>query len=188
MTTIHLEGRDIPAFLRGGYSGNKFQVRVCETVTIPADAGLWSGGSRSQYVGVDMVSYTRYPLSYDNTSPWNEARKEHTVKLEPGKAIVEHSMFCGKDMGLRIYIHPDNATKLLPVKVELDPVEQLVLNATASYKSSYNGKDRYQMATEYSKNPPSRTEWSAAKESLRVKGLLDARGAITVKGKNAVTR
>jgi hypothetical protein len=189
MTTIYLEGRDIPASLRGDYKGNKFSVVVCETVTIPMDAGLWSGGSRNSYCGVDMVTGERSSVPFAHTSPWNGERKDIEVKLEPGKAVVESIMFQGKDLGLRIYLHPDNATKLLPVKSELTELEKIVLKATKSLKSSYGGKDRYEMTLGYDQSMgrevPTRAQWEAAKQTLIASGHLDKRGAITVKGKNA---
>lgn len=190
MTTIYLEGRDVPTVLRGSYTGNKFKIEVCETMTIPMDAGLWSGGSRNSYHGVDMVTGQTWPVAFEHTSPWNSERKNIEVKLAPGKAVVEHSMFCGKDMGLRIYLHPDNATKLLPVKSELTELEKTVLKATRSFKSSYGGKDRYEMTLGYDRlmgrEVPSRAQWDAAKQTLIASGHLDKRGAITVKGRNAI--
>lgn len=188
MTTIYLEGRDIPASLRGSYTGNKFKVEVCETVTIPADAGLWSGGSRSNYHGVDLATGQRSQLSFSLASPWDNQRRDREVKLVPGKAVVESIMFQGKDLGLRIYLHPDNATKLLPVKTELSEHELFVLKATRHYKSSYGGKDRFELATEYNyghEKYPSREQWDAAKQALIASGHLNKAGAITVKGKNA---
>ena len=194
MTTIYLEGRDIPTALRGSYTGNKFKVEVCETVTIPADAGLWSGGSRNSYCGVDLATGMRSPVTFEHTSPWNEARRNIEVKLAPGKAVVEHIMFQGKDLGLRIYLHPDNATKLLPVKSELSDYERVVLVATRRFKSSYMGRDRYDMAErDYSCKQimdcevfPTREQWDAAKQSLIASGHLNKAGAITVKGRNAI--
>lgn len=189
MATIYLESRDIPAALRGDYKGNKFSVVICETVTIPADAGLWEGGSRNSYHGIDMLTGERFELSFSQTSPWNEARRNAEVKLVPGRAVIEEIMFQGKDLGLRIYLHPDNAAKLLPVKSELTGHELFVLKATREYKSSYGGQDRFQMATAYNfsnASYPTREQWDAAKQTLITSGHLDKRGAITVKGKNAI--
>lgn len=44
MDTIYLESNGVPAHMRGSYTGKKFQLRVCSEVSIPIDAGLWSGG------------------------------------------------------------------------------------------------------------------------------------------------
>ena len=193
MTTIHLEGRDILPALRGNYQGNKFRLEVCETVTIPADAGLWSGGSRDHWYAVEFSTGREMAFPGQQFSPWNDERKSRQVKLEPGFVVICHTMFQGKDLGLHIYLHPDNASKLLPAApAALSELEQRVLNATARLKSSYGGKDRYQMDTDYDRSMgravPSRQEWEATKSVLISMGLLDKRGAITVKGRNAVKR
>lgn len=47
-------------------------------------------------------------------SPWTALAEGKTVALQPGIAIVEKSVFCGKEMALRVYIHPDNMVKFLP--------------------------------------------------------------------------
>jgi hypothetical protein len=144
-TAIHLEPSQVPTVLRGSYAGYKYKVLVCESVTIPATAGLWNSGSRDSYQGVELATGKRYPLTMESEAPWG-TRRDIEVQLDNGKAVVEHSIFCGKDMGLTFYIHPSNAIGLIPAKVELTPYERLVLVATRSLKSSYAGRDRYQMA------------------------------------------
>jgi hypothetical protein len=195
MNTIHLDANQVPANMRGSYTGKKFKARVCETITIPADAGLWSGGSRETYHVIELESGHTVPAADHMAAPWDN-RSDNTITLKPGYAVVMHSMFCGKDMGLTFYLHSDNAAAYLPAPSELSDHERLVLIATRSYKSSYGGQDRYQMMQrdcEYksdyrngSKTFPSRSEWDAAKASLVTKELLDKRGAITVKGRNAI--
>lgn len=190
MTAIHLDPGMVPAAMRAGYDGRKFQAIVCEQVTIPMDAGLWSGGSRETYRVIRMDDGATVDAVNHNAAPWNNSRREITVRLEPGICVVQHSMFCGKDMGLRFYVHADNAAKLLPAPTgELSNTEKMVLDAAAGLKSSYQGKDRYQMTADnmrYSgKTMPSRADWDAAKASLIGKGLLNKAGAITTSGRNA---
>jgi len=194
LNTIYLEPAMVPAHLRGAYRGTKFQAEVCESMSIPSDAGLWSGGSREVYSAIDFATGQQMAIPGQHLSPWNAARTEHKVELKPGFAIVRHSMFCGKDMGLTFYVHPENATKLLPAPVELTPHEKTVLEATCGLKSSYNGKDRYEMSLDNSrwerKGTPfmSRAEWDAAKASLIGRGMLNKAGAVTVAGRNANRR
>jgi hypothetical protein len=162
-------------------------------MTIPSDAGLWSGGSRELFHAIDFATGEHASIPGQTAAPWDGARRELTVPIKPGFAIVEHSMFCGKDMGLTFYLHPDNATRLLPPVVELSEHERLMLSATASLKSSYGGKDRYEMSKDnvrYGNQEalakfPTRAEWDAAKQSLIGRGLLNKAGAITVAGRNA---
>jgi hypothetical protein len=191
MNAIYLEPALVPASLRGGYAGKMFKAVVCTEATIPIDAGLWSGGSREVYTAIEFATGRQASFPGQDEAPWG-ARQERTVKLEPGLAVVRHSMFCGKDMGLTFYLHPANAAQLLPApSAELTKYEKLVLHATCSFKSSYGGRDRYQMAqcdARYGKDFqsfPTREQWDAAKQSLIAKGLLNKAGAVTVAGRNA---
>jgi len=194
MNTIHLEANQVPATLKGAYDGRMFKAHVCEQVTIPSTAGLWDGGSREYYKLIRLADGQATPFPNQSEAPWG-ARKEILFNITPDFVVVEHSIFCGKDMGLTFYVHPSNAIKLLPAPVELTAIERLVLDATRSLKSSYMGRDRYQMKLEdyrYSADAkngiafPTRAQWEQAKADLYAKGFLNKAGAITVKGKNAI--
>jgi hypothetical protein len=193
---IYLDPNMVPAALRGAYSGKKFKAVVCTQTTIPADAGLWSGGTRNTYQIIDLETGRALQASDNMSAPWDQSRKDRMIAIWPGIAVVEHSQFCGKDMGLTFYVHPDNAAKLLPApSAELTNHESIVLQATCSYKSSYNGKDRYEMArprswerAELLAAYPTREQWDAAKQTLIAKGLLNKAGAVTPAGRNARTR
>jgi hypothetical protein len=185
----------VPAQLRGAYTGKQFKAIVCTEMTIPADAGLWAGGSRDRYSAIDFASGRQVSFPGQQAAPWDDSRRERHIKLEPSFAVVEHTIFQGKDLGLTFYLHPDNATKLLPPSHELSECEKLVLLYTATRKSSYMGKDRYAMAIDdarygYGENrnrrTPTREQWDAAKQSLIGKTLLNKAGAITPAGRNAI--
>lgn len=197
MQTIYLDANQVPPALRGAYSGKKFAARVSETVTVPSDAGLWSGGSRDVYTLIELASGVTHPMPGQSASPFDGARQERIVPLKPGFAIVRHSTFCGKDMGLTFYVHPGNAATLLPAPTaELSPVARLVLKYTKERKASYNGQDRYDMAESDMRygghaikalgvdTMPTRDEWNAAKALLIADGYLNKAGAITTKGRN----
>lgn len=190
MQTIYLEPAQVPAALRASYSGKKFKAQVCESVDIPADAGLWDHGSRSHYFAVELQSGAQVAIPGQASAPWDESRRSQSVALKPGFAIVLHRMFSGQDMGLTFYIHPVNAAAMLPPSVDLSDVQKIVLKATRDYKASYNGQDRYDLAKPYSRDAlalyPSREQWEAAKASLIAGGFLNKAGAITVKGRNAI--
>lgn len=192
MTTVYLDPKQVPTQLAAGYTGKKFKARVTESVHIPMTAGLWDGGSCDTYRVVRIADGAAMMPTAEGAAPWDNERKARDIKLEPGFCVIEHSIFCGKDMGLTFHVHPADAAPLLPSTTELDPTEQLVLNATAAFKASYNGRDRYDMATDdlrYARAPyPTRDAWNTAKEALISKGLLTKAGAITTAGRNAVKR
>jgi len=196
MNAIYLEPAQVPQHLRSGYNGKKFKAVVCTSVTIPADAGLWGGGSRDTYRAVNLNTGHAISFPGQDLAPWGHGRAERVFNLSPGIAVVQSSIFCGKDMGLTFHVHPDNAALLLPAPVaDLTPHQRLVLIATRSLKASYNGQDRYTMArgehhcTQLLKVNgclyPTRGEWDAAKAVLMQRGLLNRAGAITPAGRNA---
>lgn len=187
---IYLDPKQVPSQLTSGYSGRKFKAVVCETVTIPSDAGLWDGGSREKYHVVRLADGAALPAAEHNAAPWDNGRRDRTVNLESGVCVVKHSVFCGKDMGLTFYVHPSDATAMLPAPAaDMTETEKLVLQATRSFKSSYGGRDRYQMATDglrYDGKPyPTRAQWDEAKAELVTRGYLNKAGAITTAGRNA---
>jgi hypothetical protein len=190
METIYLESRLVPATLRGSYRGNKFKARICESMTVPSNAGLWSDGSRNVFYAVRMADGVDVALSDQMAAPWDTSRRDKAIAITPGIVVVCHSMFCGKDRGLTFYLHPLDAAPLLAAPVELNDVERHVL-ASRGYKSSYMGKDRYQMqrdSVRWSRDPspfPTRVEWNAAEEDLKCRGYLTKAGAITPAGRNA---
>lgn len=188
-TVTHLEANQVPATLRGNYSGKRFRAIIAERVTIPASAGNWDGGSRQTFALLDMTTGESVPASDNVSAPW-DPRQDRVIELRPGYCVREHSIFCGKDMGLRFYVHPDNAAKLLPAPAApLTAHERMVLDATCTLKASYGGRDRYQMVTDdlrfARKEYPTRAQWDEAKAALIAKGLLNKAGAVTVAGRNA---
>lgn len=190
MKTVYLEPSQVPPALRSNYSGKQFRAQVCEQVTIPCDAGLWSGGSRDHYSAMDISTGRQLPIPGQSAAPWDATRRDIPVTIKPGFAIVRHTVSQGKDLGITFFLHPENAAAMLPAPIELTPHEKIVLSATAQYKASYNGQDRYQMAIPYNRalleQYPTREQWEAAKQSLIARGFLNKAGAITVKGRNAI--
>jgi hypothetical protein len=188
--TIHLEPKMVPAHLRGTYAGKKFTAIVTENVHIPASAGIWDGGSRTTYSLVRLSDGGSMAASENTSAPWDNARQSRNIALIPGVIVVEHRIFRGADMGLTFYVHPQDTAAMLPAPVDLTVHERFVLEATRSYKSSYGGMDRYEMATrdaQYrNKFAPTRDEWNATKEALIKRGYLNKSGAITTAGRNAI--
>lgn len=186
MNTIYLDSKDVPQYLRDGYTGKTFKAIVTDTITVPQDAGVWSGGSRDTYSFVELATGRSVPSPCQQPSPWNKERQEFSSPLPVGIAMVMRSWFCGKDMGLTFYVHPDSAAKLLPAATaELTETQKMVLNATASLKSSYNGKDRYENSKPYDSMSHAEVEARLAK----VEAIFAASGNVVLKsGKRASDR
>lgn len=193
METTYLNPDQIPAHFKTGYPGKKFKARVTETVAIPSHAGLWDGGSRDTYTLVEIATGKTVTASDNYSAPWDDDRKSRNIALKPGYCVVQHTIFCGKDLGLTFHMLASDVAPMLPAPTDkLTRTESIVLAATRSFKASYNGQDRYSMSQDdmsYREQAmPSRDEWDAAKVSLIEKKLLNKAGAITTAGKNAIGR
>lgn len=182
MQTIYLEPSQVPAHLKGGYTGKTFRAEVTETVTIPAEAGLWSGGSRETYQAIELATGRSIAASDNVSAPWDKERKDQRIALRSGFAVVKSTMFCGKDLGLTFFVHPADAVKLLPpTDDEITPTERKVLGIIHCYKSSYR-------AEYYRRAGIKSAEVEAIKTGLYKRGYLTKSGAITPKGSNATER
>jgi len=187
----YLEKHEVPPIFAKAfpdYAGRKYRVEIAETVSLHDDS--WSGGSIVEYRGVDILTgevfapRQRYGNMFDNPSG-----RIPVVPLEEGKAIVAHQIFCGRDMGLKIYVHPNNVNKLLPPpEGGLTDDEYIVIEYTCSLKSSYGGVSNYRFREANRRTGITPQRWEAAKASLQSGGYLDKRGAVTVKGRNARKR
>lgn len=85
------------------YRGRTFRYRLTES---PMDVrSYWDGGSRDYFAIVRLADRAVLPIpaqsGFDRALPGADA-----VPMRPGFAIVEHSIFCGKDLGLTLYLHP----------------------------------------------------------------------------------
>lgn len=187
MHAIYLDSKDVPSQLRGSYVGKKFRAKVSLTGFIPSTAGNWDSGSRDTFTLVELSTGRSVPVSDNVSPPWGN-RSDRGFDMRPGFVLVEHSISMGKDIGLTFTVHPDDATKMLPSSVQLTVIQQLVLNSTARFKSSYGGMNRYEMAKsdQYGvQHFPTIAEWELAKSELIALKLLNAAGAITTAGRNA---
>lgn len=99
------------------FPSNKKQITTVEvTDSVSFYNTFWDGGSRNVYRAVKLENGTVSSLETGN-SPWSAVAEGKTVALEPGIAVVEESVFCGKIMPLRVYLHPSNVTPgFLPIE------------------------------------------------------------------------
>jgi hypothetical protein len=145
----------------------------------------WSGGTKYTYRGLDLATGEAHDPLIGNESGGHPCQPASpTVKLEPGKAIVCHKIFCGKDHGLVFYIHPDNLSKLLPAPAELPNDQRAVLEVICSIKGGQYRRDEFDRAGlgEYSAEHPGIVALASA-------GLVKINRAgavsVTVAGRNA---
>lgn len=167
------------------YRGHMFKLAFCETLDVRS---YWSGGSRDEFtfLRVDNGKAFRMPpqSAFDPRALGAEA-----VTITERMVCVEHSIFCGKDMGLTLHLPESVSAQVLEGVLENAPQvtrdEMVVLTCTASLKASYDGrKPRIDRAWEcYNLDLAG---WEKAKASLIERKLLNRAGAITPAGRNAV--
>jgi hypothetical protein len=93
------------------------KIRVAESITFYNT--FWDEGSRNVYKAVSLKDGTAASL-ITGISPWSAVAEGKTVNLEPGVAIVEESIFCGKVMRLTVHLHPSNVTPALEAHMTSD--------------------------------------------------------------------
>lgn len=160
MSITYLEREQIPAhFLRGfNYNGRKFKVQASGKVTIHDT--IWGGGTRSTWHMLRLADGALAPLDQSKRDPkpgdpfgWIPNVDGQSFDIPEGYAVVEHSIFCGKDMGLTFYVRPEALAPLLPPPAEIDQRDRRILGTFAGLKSgeyrrealaklSYTGADR----------------------------------------------
>lgn len=177
---MYLERNLVPEHLRLGYTGTRFRAEPVETVTIPSQAGVWDHGTRDVFSAIELNTGRSVPMPGQSSAPWDKDRQDRKIELKPGFAVVKHSMFCGKDMGLVFYVHPSDVAALIPNhgQDDLSETDKLVLAIIRSRKSAYRDD-------EYRRKGLKLSDVEAIKARLFEGGYLLKNGAITVKGKNA---
>jgi len=95
------------------YKGRRpIKVREAKSYRV---SDYWDGGSRTYTYFVDANTGTMLLDSevgfqvQTAANPFN--LRLGSVELRPGVAVVEHSIFRGKDVGLRVILHPDDYAK-----------------------------------------------------------------------------
>lgn len=186
MSTIHTDAPEVRKIAQAAfpdYTGRKFSVSPFSG-PMRLDS-CWEGGSRSYFVILNLDTMQHAPVPENGTPFSNGGQILQCSELPLNMAVVEHRIFLGKDAGIAIMVNPANLNRLaLPTAQELTAGERIVLSYTRSRKSSYNGRNRQQMAFDDSGFP--QAEWETAKASCIAKGLLNRAGAITDTGKNAI--
>jgi hypothetical protein len=84
------------------YKGRKIRVVESKDYTM---RDYWDGGSRDYAKAYELkTGFIAEPKAAVHT-PWHGAANA-TFDIPPGVAIVEHTIFCGKDAGITIYVTP----------------------------------------------------------------------------------
>lgn len=94
------------------YRGRKIKVSEHAKNSVRTNS-YWDGGSRDTFVVVTLATLRARPIAGINPLNPPDNWRDATV-IEPGTVIVEHSIFCGKDVGCRIHIREEDKN-LFPI-------------------------------------------------------------------------
>lgn len=111
MLTTNLDVIKIAKIAFPSYNGKRFQVEAGRPTSLPC---YWEGGSKDNWCFVDMATHKTRDVATNH--PLFEPDRPSVVPadLPENVAIVKHAIFCGKDMGLTVYVHPNAITPFLP--------------------------------------------------------------------------
>lgn len=85
----------------------KHKAFVQRTDTVVLSGTYWSGGSRSSYFLVDIASKKATPLDHVAPAQYGGPKNDPVQTLQPGQAVVEAGVFCGKPATPTVYLHED---------------------------------------------------------------------------------
>lgn len=109
--TDNVEVKRIAKLAFPEYRGRKFRFQV-QTYSIDLRS-YWDGGTRSYFKFVCLAD-GRVSIEVPVQSAFDKQIKGLDACTVPeGFVCVEHVIFCGKDLGLRLHVHPNNVAKLL---------------------------------------------------------------------------
>ena len=91
------------------YRGRKVAIEFTDKLTFH-DVN-WGGGTKNTY---RFIRADGAQTSLPTPAPWVNPFEGLTVDLPLDVLVVEHSVFCGHDMGIRIYANPCHLPKWLP--------------------------------------------------------------------------
>jgi hypothetical protein len=92
------------------YKGRKVKIRAATTYSM---SNYWDGGTRDYVMAYHLESGLVKSPSQTTTSPFRD-QAHATIEIPEGIAMVEHTIFQGKDVGITIHLNPANMAKLLP--------------------------------------------------------------------------
>jgi len=183
MAIIYLDATpDVKSMARmafPGYTGRKFKL---DNSGHPVNVtSYWDGGSRDYYSAVNLSTGTRIDVPQNGTPFDGGPVAPDGVTVPAGYVIAQHSIFCGKDMGLTFYVNPETATQFLPAPDVLTEDELNVLVST-THKNTYGGRTDIR----FHKSGLTREAWNTASDALKSRKLLNKAGSLTTSGRNAI--
>lgn len=166
------------------YNGKKITIHICDPDQVHNLNSYWDSGYRDYFSFVRMADMKAMPIEQNGT-PFDG--KNYSSKIPDGFALVCHSYNGSARNSLSITVNSNNAAGLLPAPKEgLTEDEQIVLYFTSCLKPSYAGIKNFRFHEANRAKGITLDRWESAKQSCIAQKLLNAAGAITAEGRNAI--
>jgi hypothetical protein len=116
MSNTEVSFKSVKSIVQAGYacasSRRKVRVFIQKTYLV---SNYWDGGSRNycEFVNLENLE-TASGVKFNRQTQGNPYNQDMgTVEITPDFVVVEHIIFCGKDLGYRIYVHPSALAKIV---------------------------------------------------------------------------
>lgn len=117
MTTTRIKvsktDKSIKTILAATYPEWKGRKVFVKEATSYQMSNYWSEGSRNFVKAYSLTAGVSKDPSDISQIPFHLSAHA-TVEIPKDAVLVEHSVFCGKDVGVTIYVNPVNLVKLFP--------------------------------------------------------------------------
>ena len=130
-TKVRRSDKPIKALLSAcfpDWKGRKVSVRTASTYQM---SDYWSEGSRNYVRAYSLADGSTADVVGAAQTPMNAAAHAR-VEIPSGIAMVEHSIFCGKDSGITIYVRESDLCHLVTPALDASR-PALALDAPTSY-------------------------------------------------------
>ena len=168
-----------------GFAGKTADVSISDTVRFWGT--YWDEGYRRDYRLVrlaDMKASSIREIPFHATGD-DAAFYQADHEIPDGYLVVVFVHSRGGH-SIEIISPAGNVTPLLEAPPELRRDERIVLCATRNLKSSYGGVSNHRFVEARRETGITLERWNTAKASLQAKKFLNAAGAITTDGRNAI--
>lgn len=175
---IYTSDRNAVELFRAAYpESNLRTVKIRRFVGPMSLNSYWQDGSRD-YFRIMRTDGTPVHTVEQNGTPF-DGKNHELSQLPAGNVLAEHSYF-GNAQYATLYFNEADLVKMLPPTVELTWGEKVVLAATRGYKPAFRLENAMRLTN------IAQSDYDTAKQTLISKRLLNAIGAITNEGRNAI--
>lgn len=163
-----------------GYRGRTFNVQSHDAPFTLHDV-TWGGGTRSEWIVIEGDGAYDFSAQAAMFAP-----PAISVDITPNTILAEHVIFCGRDLGVRLHVHPSRLPKLLPPPATINRNQLIVLASIREYKNTYGGRTGIRFEEAHRETGIHATEYAVARQECIEQGWLNRAGVMQPAGSQAL--